>query len=81
VAALEGKAVGTYNVGTGTATTINQLAAAMINITGRKHLRPVHADARKGDIPNSRADMRASVRAFGLEPSNTLVQGLVITLG
>jgi len=81
VAALEGKAVGTYNVGTGTATTINQLAAAMINITGRKHLRPVHTDARKGDIPNSRADMRASVRAFGLEPSNTLVQGLVITLG
>lgn len=81
VAALEGKAVGTYNAGTGKGTTINELAEAMVNITGRKHLRPEHADARKGDIPHSRADMRAAVKALQTEPVHPLVQGLVMTLG
>jgi UDP-glucose 4-epimerase len=80
VAALEGRATGTYNVGTGKGTTVNELAAAMINITGRKHLRPEHAEARKGDIPHSRADMRAAVKALAVEPKHTLVQGLVMTL-
>jgi UDP-glucose 4-epimerase len=80
IAALEGKATGTYNAGTGKATTINELADAMINITGRKHIRPEHADARKGDIPHSRADMRAAVQALKIEPNHSLVQGLVMTL-
>jgi len=80
VAALEGKAVGTFNVGSGEGTTVNQLADAMINITGRKHLRPEHAEARRGDIPHSRADMRAAVKALLTEPEHSLVQGLVMTL-
>jgi UDP-glucose 4-epimerase len=81
VSALEGKAAGTYNVGSGEGTTVNQLAEAMINITGRKHLRPEHTEARKGDIPHSRADMRAAVKALQAEPRHSLVQGLVMTLG
>lgn len=80
IAALEGKATGTYNAGTGKATTISELADAMINITGRKHIRPEHAEARKGDIPHSRADMRAAVQALKIEPNHSLVQGLVMTL-
>lgn len=80
VAALEGKATGAYNIGTGKETTVNQLAEAMINITGRKHLKPEHTEPRKGDIPRSRADMRATVKAFGVEPEYTIVQGLINTL-
>jgi UDP-glucose 4-epimerase len=81
VAALEGKAKGTYNVGTGKGTTVNDLVDAMINLTGRKHLKPEHAEARKGDIPHSRADMRTAVKALTIEPNYSLVQGLVKTLG
>jgi UDP-glucose 4-epimerase len=81
VAALEGKAKGTYNVGTGKGTTVNDLADAMINLTGRKHLKPEHAEARKGDIPHSRADMRTAVKALMIEPNYSLIQGLVKTLG
>lgn len=80
VAALEGKMTGTYNVGTGKGTTVNELAEAMINITGRKHLKPEHAEPRKGEILHSRADMRATVKAFGIEPEYSLVEGLVQTL-
>jgi UDP-glucose 4-epimerase len=80
VSTLEGKMVGTFNVGTGKGTTVNQLAETMINITGRKQLKPEHAEPRKGEILHSRADMGATVEAFGIEPAYTLVQGLVETL-
>jgi UDP-glucose 4-epimerase len=80
IAALEGKAVGTYNVGTGKGVTVNQLAETMTNITGRKPLKPEYMESRKGEIMHSRADMSATVKAFGVEPEYSLVQGLVQTL-
>jgi len=63
---------GIFNVGTGTRTTINELAKMMIRASGKRNLRPVHAAARPGDIRDSCADIGKAHRILGYSPTVTL---------
>jgi UDP-glucose 4-epimerase len=70
-------AVGTMmNVGTGTATSINQLARVMAEITGKTHLGVVRAEPRPGEIRFSQADTRLAKRMLDYECRTSLREGI-----
>jgi len=64
------------NIGTGAATSINQLCGAVLKITGRTDLEPVHEEARPGDIRRSRADLSKAEEILGYQPRVPLEEGL-----
>ena len=61
-----------FNVGTGTKTTINELAKMMIRASGKRNLRPVHVAARAGDIRDSCADVGKAHRILVYSPTVAL---------
>jgi len=61
-----------FNIGTGTVTTINELASMMIRASGKRNLRPIHAAPRPGDVRNSCADIGKAHRMLGYSPTVTL---------
>lgn len=80
IAAESEKATGqTFNVGTGKATTINELAHKMIQIAGKK-LKPVHTKPRMGEIKHSVADITKIQKTLGYKPKTDLSQGLEKTI-
>ena len=59
ILAAESTATGVFNVGTGEKVSINQLAALLIQMTGRG-LEPLHQKAMPGEIKHSWADVSLS---------------------
>ena len=66
--------VGTYNIGSGEATTINQLAQMILDITG-KSLQPIYKELRLGDVRHTLADV-SKAKTFGYKPRWKLWDGL-----
>jgi UDP-glucose 4-epimerase len=75
VMAAPGRATGTYNLGTGTATSLNELAALAIAHTGAS-VTPRYDAARPGELRYSIADITAARTALGYAPRRTLAAGL-----
>ena len=74
ILAAESDAEGTYNIGGGKGTTINQIAGSILNLMG-KNLPPIHEKPRPGDPRHTLADV-SRARGFGYEPEWTLEDGL-----
>lgn len=74
-AALADGLTGAYNIGSGTAVTINHLARVMCELSA---VRPSveYRPPRKGDVRHSVADISAAKAAFGYDPSVRLEEGL-----
>ncbi|MEM4780797.1 MAG: NAD-dependent epimerase/dehydratase family protein [Halalkalicoccus sp.] len=74
--AAETDAVGeAYNVGTGEAVTIEELAATIRSITeSESEIR--HVEGRPGDVSHSEADLEKAREGLGYEPTVTLESGL-----
>jgi UDP-glucose 4-epimerase len=70
------KARGIYNIGSGTAISINELAKLILNVIGREDLRPIYAPPRPGDIKHSVADTTRAMRGLRFKPSIRLEDGL-----
>ena len=66
-----------FNVGTGTETSVNQLARTLMRAAGRE-VAVNYADARPGEVMRSCLDTSA-LRARGWRPATTLEQGLELT--
>ncbi|WP_052359153.1 NAD-dependent epimerase/dehydratase family protein [Methanomicrobium mobile] len=66
---------GIYNVGTGVATPLRELAAMIMEITGI-NVSIDYQDARIGDILHSSADISKAKRGFGYSPEYSLHKGL-----
>jgi len=64
------------NIGSGTATSIKELADILIDITGRKHLQPTFDKPRAGDIKHSCADISRARKILGYKPRISLREGL-----
>ena len=78
--ALNGKnAVGqVFNIGTGKAASVNQLAESILRLLGREGLQPVHSEPRRGETKlGSCADISKAKVDLGYEPTITLDEGLV----
>lgn len=65
-----------FNVGSGLPTTINRLAKMMINLLGKRHLNPLYADDRPGDIVRSCADISRARKVLGYVPKISLERGI-----
>jgi UDP-glucose 4-epimerase len=68
-----------YNVGTGRATSVLDLIAALNRQLGTR-ISPRHAPARAGDVRHSRADISHAQRDLGYEPAVAFEDGLAQTL-
>jgi UDP-glucose 4-epimerase len=79
VKAMESKAVGTYNVGCGEETSVNNLAETMIALFSSP-LKPRHTSERPGEVKHSVADISRAKKDFGYSPECSLTQGLSETL-
>ena len=66
-----------FNVGTGTETSVVQLAQSLARAAGREP-EIVHADARPGEVMNSSLDA-SKLRSAGWKPAHTLDEGLRAT--
>ncbi|MEM3641819.1 MAG: GDP-mannose 4,6-dehydratase, partial [Candidatus Bathyarchaeia archaeon] len=69
----EGK---TFNIGTGTKTSINELAQDMIKQANQSQVKIKHVDERKGDIRESYADIRKAEKELGFKPEFSIQDGL-----
>lgn len=69
-----------FNIGTGTATTINRLAQILTELMGKPRLKPVYTSSRPGDIMHSQADIRKAQTILGYTPIISLEQGLTALL-
>ncbi|MEM3641846.1 MAG: SDR family oxidoreductase [Candidatus Bathyarchaeia archaeon] len=71
------RAVGeVFNVATGKPTTIKRLAEILLEITGKKHLNPIYAEPRPGDIKQSYADISKAKEILRYFPEVSLEEGL-----
>lgn len=65
------------NVGTGKPTTIKDMAKILIELYGKKNLRPkISKESRKGDFRHCYADVRKAERLLGFRASVSLKEGL-----
>jgi UDP-glucose 4-epimerase len=70
---------GIYNLGSGAATTVNEVAAALERLTGSTRRR-VHGPARPGEVRRTYLNAERARRDLGWEPSVPLEQGLRLTV-
>ena len=77
-AAVEQKTVGTYNIGTGRETTVNELFVGMREVFGLK-IEATYKPARVGDQFRSVIDPRLAGEKLGWKPRFALTDGLVRT--
>jgi UDP-glucose 4-epimerase len=72
----EGVAGETFNVGSGVATSVNQLASVLLEIAGKAHLGLEHVEPSEGDIRYSVADVSKARLKLGYDPKILLEEGL-----
>jgi UDP-glucose 4-epimerase len=75
VLASLGRAQGTFNLGTGRGTSLNELAGILARQVGVA-IEPAYEAARPGELRYSVADISAARAAFGYGPTRTLETGL-----
>lgn len=66
---------GAYNIASGTSITINQLAEILREVSG-VDIKTIHLAPRKGEVRDSRADIRAAERTLGYGPTIGFREGL-----
>jgi UDP-glucose 4-epimerase len=66
----------TFNIGTGTAVTINQLADMLLEVTSRTDLKVSHSRPKKGEIKHSVADISKAKIKLHYHPKVSLENGL-----
>jgi UDP-glucose 4-epimerase len=66
----------TFNIATGVATTINQLASTLLEITNKSCLKVVHSKPRKGDVKHSVGDISKAQKKLHYNVKFSLKEGL-----
>ena len=72
---IEAKRGDVYNIGSGTVTSINELASLLISSKG-KDLQVIHKPALEGEIKDSKADISLAENDIGYSPQVLLSDGL-----
>ena len=72
---IDAKSGNVYNIGSGTATSINELASLLISSKG-KDLQVIHKPALEGEIKDSKADISLAENDIGYSPQVSLSDGL-----
>jgi UDP-glucose 4-epimerase len=66
----------TFNLGSGTSTSINQIAELLKEITSKENLHNVYSDPRPGDIRHGYADISKARKLLGYNPKFSIREGL-----
>jgi UDP-glucose 4-epimerase len=66
---------GAYNIASGDSISINQLTQMLREVSG-VHIKVTHVPPRKGEVRDSRADIRAAERTLGYRPTVGFPEGL-----
>jgi len=72
---IEAKRGGNYNIGSGKATSINELASLLLSSKG-KDLQLIHKPVLEGEIKDSKADISLAENDIGYSPQMSLSDGL-----
>ena len=65
-----------FNIASGTAITVYELAKMLQRITGREDLKPIFTEQRAGDIKHCSADISKAEKVFGFHPKIKLNEGV-----
>lgn len=65
-----------FNIGTGVATRINELAETLQQIMNKTDIKPIYADSRPADIRHSCANINKAKKILGYDPKIPLRNGL-----
>ena len=77
ILAAESKATGVFNIASGKAISIEELAYKIIEIAGKnKNIKPLYEKPRPGDIKHSVADIFKAREKLGFQPNYSLEKGL-----
>lgn len=69
-----------FNIGSGTAVTINQLANMLMDVISVNGIKPIYRKSRPNDIRHSCADIRLAKVTLGFGPKTSLKEGLARVL-
>ncbi len=69
----------TFNIGSGAATTVNEVARLLSEVTATP-LRALRKEIRPGDVRHSRADIAKAMEKLGFAPKTSLREGIERTL-
>jgi len=72
----DGVAGNLFNIGTGEVVTINKLCDVFLELTGKKHLKPIFKDAKPGEVRHSQADITKAMNLLGYSPKVPLRSGV-----
>ncbi len=78
IMAAENRETGVFNIGSGEAITVNELASVIVKLCG-KNLEMMHIEPREGDIMHSQASIEKAGR-IGYKPEYGLEEGLKETI-
>lgn len=67
-----------FNIACGGETSLNQFIDMLKEISG-KDIKPKYEEARKGDVPHSKADISKAEKVFGYTPKIEIKEGIVKT--
>ena len=70
-----------FNIGTGRATSINQLSTLLAQLVGKPEINPTHAPRRTGDIRQSYANITEARDVLAFQPKVVLKEGLKSLIG
>jgi UDP-glucose 4-epimerase len=76
ILAMESQAEGVFNIGSGKETSVNTLAATLLELFGVRG-EPIHEPERPGEVKRSVADITKAKEAFGYRPEYGLKEGLI----
>jgi nucleoside-diphosphate-sugar epimerase len=72
----DGVAGNLFNIGTGEVVTINKLCRIFLELTGKKHLKPIFKDAKPGEVRHSQADITNATKLLGYRHKVPLKSGV-----
>lgn len=83
ILALESKngVGGVFNIASGSAITVDELARILQQITNKEHLKPIYAEARAGDIRHCSGDISKAEEILGFRQKTGLEDGLSALVG
>lgn len=79
ILALSSKnAVGeTINIGTGIATSLNQIVNLLLEILNKKYKNPIYSNPRPGDVRHGYADIKEAQELLGFKPNIFIKKGII----
>jgi UDP-glucose 4-epimerase len=66
----------TVNIGSGSEVAVNELVRIIASLTGKMTVSPLFEESKKGDVPDTHADIRKAQRILGYQPKVSLEMGL-----